>query len=88
MIVGESGMQGTPFKTFPPKPVDPDGFYLSYLKPFFKITEGKEWHLFDLKPLRKAVHKKELSVDNLNLLRVIKGYDALIIIPEVTAAKF
>jgi hypothetical protein len=89
MIVGESGMLGSALKSFPPSPVNIEtGFYLSYLKPFFAITEGEEWYVFNLKPLRKAIKKKQLSVDNLNLLRAIKGYDALVIIPKVTAAKF
>lgn len=89
MIIGESGMLGAPFESFPPTPVNIEtGFYLTYLKPFFKITEGEQWHLFDLLPLRKAVNKKQLKIENLNLLRVIKGYDALVIIPEVTAAGF
>lgn len=89
MIVGESGMLGSPFKGFPPAPVDTEtGFYLSYLKPFFSITEGSQWHLFDLIPLRKVLEKNKLNIDNLNLARVIKGFDALIIIPHVTAAKF
>ncbi len=89
MIVGESGMLGSPFKTFPPNPIDSEtGFYLKHLKPFFTITEGKEWHVFDLKPLQKEIEKNHLSVSNLNLLRTIKGFDTLVIIPEVTAAKF
>lgn len=89
MILGESGMLGSPFKSFPPTPVNIEtGFYLTYLKPFFEITEGEQWHLFDLLPLRKAVNKNQLKIDNLNLLRVIKGYDALVIIPEVSAAGF
>ena len=89
MIVGESGMLGSALKSFPPSPVNIEtGFYLSYLKPFFAITKGDQWHVFNLKPLRKAIKKKQLSIDDLNLLRAIKGYDTLVIIPEVTAAKF
>ena len=88
MIVGESGMLGSIFKSFPPNPVDAEnGFYLSYLKPFFKITEGDQWHMFNMIPLRKAEEKGKLKIENLNLLRVIKGYDILVIIPEVTPAK-
>lgn len=88
MILGESGMLGSPFKDFPPSPVDPEkGFYLSYLKPFFEITEGEQWHLFNLVPLRKMVERGKLKIENQNLLRAVKGYDALVIIPEVTAAK-
>ena len=89
MIIGESGMLGAPFKTFPPSPVDiENGFYLSYLKPLFKITAGKSWHMFDLLPLRRAVENNSLTITNTNLLRVIKGFDVLVIIPEVSPAKF
>lgn len=88
MIVGESGTVGSILKNFPPEPVDIEkGFYTSYLKPFFKITEGDQWHLFDLVPLRKMVKKGKLKIENENLLRAVKGYDALVIIPELTPAK-
>ena len=89
MIVGESGFLGSIFEMFPPTEIDiENGFYLSYLKPLFNITEGNQWHLFNMEPIRKAVEKNHLKIDNVNLLRVVKGYDALIIIPKVTPAKF
>jgi len=89
MIIGESGFLGSIFEIFPPTEVDAEnGFYLSYLKPFFTITEGNQWHLFNMEPIRKAAEKNQLKIENVNLLRVIKGYDALVIIPEVTPAKF
>ncbi|MFD1316733.1 hypothetical protein [Namhaeicola litoreus] len=88
MIVGESGMTGSIFKSFPPNPVDTEsGFYLSYLKPFFNITEGEEWYMFDLEPIRKMIERDKLKIDNINLIRAIKGYDILVIIPELTPAK-
>lgn len=88
MIVGESGELGSIFKSFPSSPVDTEnGFYLSYLKLFFDITEGNDWHLFNLVPLRKMVERDKLHIDNFNLLRTIKGFDVLVIIPEVTPAK-
>jgi len=88
MIVGESGFLGSPFRGFPSNPVDAEkGFYTSYLKPFFNVTEGKDWFVFDLRPLRKEVFRKKLEIQNLNLERTIRGYDLLIIIPEVSAAK-
>lgn len=89
MIVGESGFLGSIFEMFPPTEIDiENGFYLSYLKPLFNITEGNHWHLFNMEPIRKAVEKNNLKIDNVNLLRVVKGYDVLVIIPEVTPAKF
>jgi hypothetical protein len=89
MIMGESGTQGSPFRGFPPNKVDSEnGFYLSYLKPFFDVTNTNDWYVFDLRPLRSSLFKKQLTIDNLNLERTIRGYDILVIIPEVTAATF
>ena len=88
MIIGESGMVGSIFKSFPPSPVDKEnGFYHSYLNPFFRITDNENWHMFDLVPLRKMIASGKLKIDELNLIRAIKGYDILVIIPEVTPAK-
>ncbi|WP_299366697.1 hypothetical protein [Winogradskyella sp.] len=88
MVVGESGQLGSIFKIFPPRTVDKENdFYLSYLKPFFEQTDDSQWHVFNLRPLRKQILRAKLKIDNLNLERVIRGYDALVIIPEVTAAK-
>lgn len=89
MILGESGEQGSPFRGAPSSKIDAEnGFYLSYLKPFFNVTNENLWYVFDLRPLRKAFLKKKVTIDNLNLERAIRGYDLLVIIPEVTAAKF
>lgn len=88
MIIGESGFQGSPFRGFPPSEVEPDGLYLKHLQPFFGLTEGKDWAVFDLVPLRRAQQRGELAIDNVNLLRSIKGYDLLVLIPEVTPAGF
>jgi hypothetical protein len=88
MIIGESGAQGSPFRGFPPTPVESDGFYLKHLQPFFELTAGEDWAVFDLVPLRDAQRKGELAIDNVNLLRSIKGYDLLVLIPEVTPAGF
>jgi hypothetical protein len=88
MIIGESGQQGSPFRGFPPSPIEPDGFYLKHLQPFFALTSGDGWAVFDLVPLRRAQQRGELAIDNVNLLRSIKGYDLLVLIPEVTPAGF
>ena len=89
MIVGQSGMLGSPFKGFPSQKVDKEnGFYLSFLKPFFPLTAGNDWYVFDLRPIRKALNRRKVEIDNLSLKRVIKGYDLLVIIPEVTPAGF
>jgi hypothetical protein len=88
MVMGESGSQGAPFRGFPASAVEPDGFYTRHLRPFFSLTEGAEWAVFDLVPLRRAYEKGELSIDDQNLIRSLKGYDALVLIPAVTPATF
>ncbi|MHA2503995.1 MAG: hypothetical protein ACXAE3_14140, partial [Candidatus Kariarchaeaceae archaeon] len=87
MVVGKSGAIGSPFRGFPENPVDPiNGFYTNFLTDFFPMVEN-EWMVFNLRPIRLAIVRNKLKVDNINLERVIKGYDTLVIIPEVTASK-
>ena len=88
MVLGESGEQGSPFRGFPSSKVDPEGFYQKHLQPFFELTEGGDWHVFDLRPLRTALTRQQLTVDSLNLRRSIMGYDTLVLIPELTPAGF
>jgi hypothetical protein len=88
MIIGESGFQGSPFRGLAPTAIDPDDFYLKPLQPFFQLTGDDHWSVFDLVPLRRAYERGELKVENQNLVRTLKGYDALVLIPTVTAAKF
>ena len=88
MILGESGAQASPFRGFPDSPVNPEGFYLKHLQPFFRLTPEGNWSVFDLVPLRRALEKGELALDNTNLIRSLKGFDALVLIPAVTPARF
>ena len=88
MIIGESGAQGSPFRGFPPSSIDVNGFYLKHLQPFFALTTGEDWAVFDLAPLRRAQRRGEMAIENTNLLRSIKGFDLLVLIPEVTPAGF
>jgi len=85
MIVGESVMLGSIFKSFPPSQINiENSFYLNYLNPFFDITDDKQWYMFNLVPIRKMIERGKLEIKNLNLLKTIEGYDVLVIIPEVT----
>ena len=88
MVLGESGMQASAFETFPTSPIDPNGFYLKHLQLFFQLTEGDDWAVFDLVPIRKELERGRLKLENENLIRTIKGFDILVLIPEVTAATF
>lgn len=88
MVMGASGAQGAPFRGFPPRTVDPQGFYLAHLAPFLALVEGADWLVFDLVPLRDAYERGTLAVEDRNLVRTLKGIDVLVIIPEVSAAQF
>jgi hypothetical protein len=88
MIIGRSGTQGSPFKGFPDKAIDENSSELSPLKPFFKAMKGDDWHCFDMLPIREAIEKNKIVVNNITLNRIINGYDFIVIIPSVTPARF
>jgi hypothetical protein len=88
MIVGKSGKQASPFKGFPEQSVDENGDNLKSLKHLFNTITTGQWHCFDMLPLKTAWERGEVIVKNTELVRIIKGYDYVVIIPEVTAAKF
>ena len=88
MIVGKSGMQGTPFEALPAQKLDAENGDLKGLKPFFQAISGTDWHCFDMMPIRKEMEQNKLTINDKMLLRVINGYDYLVVIPTVTAATF
>lgn len=88
MVVGEKGFTGSPFKGFPNSEINTEkGFYLSFLQPFFKVNNERDWYCFDLRALRKELIYGDLKVDDVKLKRAIKGFDVLVVIPEVRAAE-
>ncbi len=56
-------------------------------KSFLNVAKDDQWYCFDLRPLKKSILQNKLKVDDIYLSRVIKGYDYLIYIPEVTKSK-
>jgi hypothetical protein len=88
IVLGVSGTQASPFKGFPSEKVDANSGVLKSLAPLLKAAEGNSWHYIDLKPLHTAVDDGKLSVKDDKLLRIIKGYDGFVVIPEVTASAF
>ncbi|HLD52409.1 MAG TPA: hypothetical protein VJA82_03835 [Sediminibacterium sp.] len=88
MIVGKSGTQSSPFNGFPEQPVDENGDNLKSLKPLFNCVTTEQWHCFDMLPIRVALESGKVTVKDIELSRIIMGYDYVIIIPKVTAAKF
>lgn len=87
VIVGQSGTLGQPFRIFPEKPMNVNEWPYKHMKPFF-TTKSKNWRVFDLRTIKKQLKKQKIKVDNTTLSRIINGYDLLVVIPKVTAAKF
>jgi hypothetical protein len=87
LIIEKSGTLGAPFG-LPEQHVDENSNSLKQLKPIFKAVSGDQWHCFDLIPLREALENDKIIVKDKMLSRIIKGYDLLVIIPTVTAAKY
>lgn len=90
MIVGKAGTMNT---FLPTKGMTTQKFDIAHkkhtlkvLKPFFTQLKGADWGLFDLRPIKKALAKQKVWIKNRLLARIIEGYDALVIIPEVSAS--
>ena len=88
MIIGESGVQGVPFKGMKPQALDVESKDLKHYKIFFDAMDKNEWYVFNTEEILKKAQSKKIKVDNKTLERVLKGYDFLIVIPEVTPSKF
>jgi len=88
MIVGKTGYQASPFKGYPAEKIDASSGTLQSLKPLFKLVNGEEWQCFDMTALRNAIDEGTIKVTDIKLLRMIKGFDLIVIIPTVTAANF
>jgi len=53
-------------------------------KSFLNMVKKGQWYCFDLTPLKKSILQNKLELDDVYLSRVIKGYDYLIYIPQLT----
>lgn len=80
-IFGKNGIQGSPFRALPAHKLDPDNGDLTFVKPFFDVTPTDSWVVFNLLPIRKALQRQKIKIDNVDLRRTILGYDALVIFP-------
>ena len=60
---------------------------LDQYKAFLTVVKDDNWYAFDLRPLKQAISKKKLKVEDLTLERIIKGYDYLVYIPTLTKAQ-
>jgi len=57
---------------------------LDEYKSFLTVVKDDNWYAYDLRPLKLAISKKKLTVADLEMERIIKGYDYLVFIPNVT----
>ena len=57
---------------------------LDQYKSFLTVVKDDNWYAYDLRPLKQAISKKKLKVEDLELERIIKGYDYLVFIPNMT----
>lgn len=87
MILGTSGTQASPFQGYPEEKINENSNLLKTLKPITSVIDGTKWHCFDMLPLRKALNEGKISISDIQLNRIIKGYDLLVVIPKVTASK-
>ncbi|SHL64961.1 hypothetical protein [Myroides odoratimimus] len=54
---------------------------------FLGVVTTNDWYCFDLKPLQKAISQGKLKIGDQTLLRIVKGNDFLIYIPELTESE-
>jgi hypothetical protein len=58
----------------------------AFVKPFPVPAGSTAWQVFDLRPLRRALLRDQLTVTGSDLHTILLGYDYLVIIPETTAS--
>ncbi len=49
-------------------------------------VEGNSWSLIDLKPIKESLFNRSIKVDDDGLERIIWSYDAILVIPKVSAS--
>lgn len=56
-------------------------------KLFEKFVKDEQWYCFDLRPINNSISDNQLKIEDITLLRIIKGYDFLIYIPTLTGSE-
>jgi hypothetical protein len=88
MVIGKSGIQGVPIKGMKHQKLDSNSKDLKHYTAFFEAMNTNKWHVFNNKEILKRLTTNKIKIEDKTLERAIKGYDYLIIIPEVTPATF
>nr|WP_199082981.1 hypothetical protein [Pedobacter sp. ASV19] len=61
---------------------------LTSFKPFYSVVNDDEWVVFDLRPIRTALKKGNLKGSNLEMEKLLTGFDLLVLFSPVTGNKF
>ncbi|AHM61613.1 hypothetical protein D770_16795 [Flammeovirgaceae bacterium 311] len=56
------------------------------ISPLYSLMDKKEWQLIDLEPAREMIYNGRIKNINQQLRKIIWGYDAILLIPEVSAS--
>ncbi|TVZ51292.1 hypothetical protein [Dokdonia sp. Hel_I_53] len=88
MVIGKNGIQGVPLNGMENQKIDPNSDDLKHFKVFFDSMGESKWYLFNNKEILNKLISNKIKIENKTLERVIKGYDYVIVIPEITPASF
>jgi hypothetical protein len=61
---------------------------LTMMKPFYDQLDGREWAVFDLRPLRRALDEGRLTGSTAGINNFIRGFDLLVVFAQTTGNKF
>lgn len=90
MIIGKKGTMNTFLPTVGMEvenfSIEDENHNLHFLEPFYENVNESNWSFFDLKDIRETLEKEISQIKDSKLRLLIKGYDALIIIPRVHAS--
>lgn len=88
MVIGKSGTVSPPYKGGSESKINENGDFYKSLQPLYKNVDLKLWNCFNTRSLKTAIQEGKLVINDIDLLRMVKGYDYIVIIPEVSPAPF
>jgi hypothetical protein len=88
MILGLSGTTSGPLKGLPNDEDAGNNEYSEVLKPILNIASSKEWSCIEMSSIKSALLEGKIKVSDPTLVRVINGYDYIVIIPKLSPPNF
>jgi len=92
MVIGKSGSNAPPLNGMPNAETVVDEHEVVNLsfKPLLSVVPDGDvdWYCLNLAPIKIALEEGKLNITDQDLIKVINGYDYIVIIPKVTAPKF